>query len=257
MKRMQQISNEHLPKYRRKAFHCPRCKVLVPQNWYKIVRSYPYNDNIELTRVDIESSSRKSIGGPMVGIRKADGTEEEVQLDWHLELSFCTHCHKYTIWENKKIIFPLSTELPQPNKDMPKDVEGIYREAMGVFKHSPRAAAALLRLAIETMIPQLEEYQIKKAKINTMIGELVEKGIPQHIQQGLDAIRVFGNEGIHPGEIDLSDDQDTVMFLFELINIMAEELITRKKKISSFYSKLPIDKVKGILNRDKPKQESK
>lgn len=254
---MQQISTEHLPKYHQKAFHCPRCKVLVPHKWYKIEKSYPNNDNVELVGVDLESVNRKSIGGPIMGVRNADGTEFVFHYDWHLELSFCTHCQNYTIWENKKIIFPFTTELPQPNEDMPEDVEGIYREAMGVFKHSPRAAAALLRLAIETMIPQLEEYQIKKASINNMIGELVTKDIPEHIQQGLDAIRIYGNEGIHAGEIVLNDDQDTVMFLFELINIMVDELITKKKKIKSFYEKLPEGKLKGIFNRDKVKEDSK
>ncbi|MGP4060369.1 DUF4145 domain-containing protein [Halobacillus sp. H74] len=100
------------------------------------------------------------------------------------------------------------------------------------------------------MIPQLE-YDIKKGILNEMIGELVKKEIPEHVQQGLDSIRVYGNEGIHPGEIDLNDDQDTVIFLFELINIMVEELIARKKKIKSFYSKLPPGKLKGINKRDR------
>lgn len=88
-----------------------------------------------------------------------------------------------------------------------------------------------------------------------MIGELVQKDIPEHIQQGLDAIRVYGNEGIHPGEIDLTDDESIVLFLFDLINIMVEELITKKKKIKSFYETLPAGKLQGIFNRDKKKQE--
>lgn len=183
--------------------------------------------------------------------------QQEFIRDWHLDISVCGHCYKYTVWENTKIIFPYTTELPQPHEDMPEEVRGIYSESMGVFKHSPRASAALLRLAIETMIPQLEDYQIKKAKINTMIGDLVTKDIPQHVQQGLDAIRIYGNEGIHPGEIDLTEDEDTVLFLFDLINIMVEELITKKKKIQSFYEKLPVGKLKGILNRDKVKEDSK
>lgn len=40
------------------------------------------------------------------------------------------------------------------------------------------------------------------------------------------------------------------MFLFDLINIMVDELITRKKKIRAFYEKLPEGKIKGILRRD-------
>ena len=149
------------------------------------------------------------------------------------------------------MIYPFETELPEAHEDMPDEVIGIYLEATLVFKHSPRASAALLRLAIETLIPLLEDYQIKKAKINTMIASLVEEGIPEHIQQGLDAIRIYGNEGIHPGEIVLNDDRETVAYMFELANDMVEELITRKKKIRKVYSQIPVDKIKGIANRDK------
>lgn len=84
-----------------------------------------------------------------------------------------------------------------------------------------------------------------------MIGILVEKGIPDYIQQGLDTIRIYGNEGIHPGEIVLNDDQEIVIYMFELLNDMIEELISRKTKIRKAYAKIPADKIKGILNRDK------
>ncbi|MGE6721067.1 hypothetical protein ACQKGD_27600 [Peribacillus frigoritolerans] len=126
--------------------------------------------------------------------------------------------------------------LPNAHQDMPVDVKNIYEEAILVFKHSPRAAAALLRLAIETTFP-LEDDDIY--------------GIPSHIQKGLDAIRIYRNEGIHPGEIVLNDDQEIVIYMFELINDMVEELISRRKKIQQADAKIPVDKIKSILNRDK------
>lgn len=87
-----------------------------------------------------------------------------------------------------------------------------------------------------------------------MIHQLVQKDIPDHIQQGLDAIRIYGNDGIHSGEIVMGDNQETVEYLFELVNYMTEELITKKKKIKSFYEKLPLSKIESILKRDKAKQ---
>lgn len=237
------------PSYRRDAFNCPRCGVLCPQNWFSIDRHTHGFPDATITEY---TPSLGPIGYPGYKLSVSD-----MVMAWKLDISICHQCKNYTIWENKKIIFPYETELPEAHEDMPLDVKGIYEEATQVYKHSPRAAAALLRLAIEIMIPQLEGYEIKRAKINTMIGELVKKDIPAHVQQGLDAIRIYGNEGIHPGEIVLNDDQETVQFLFELINMMVDELITRRKKINSIYSKLPIDKIKGILNRDKVKEESK
>ncbi|AGK54893.1 DUF4145 domain-containing protein [Bacillus sp. 1NLA3E] len=240
------------PTYYSGAFNCPRCDVLCPQNWFSIDRQAQNLPETIINKIDEES---RTISIQQYNRSLMNGHEN--QLNWKLDISICHHCKKYTIWENRKIIFPFETALPEPHEDMPQNVQGIYREAVNVFKDSPRASAALLRLAIETMIPQLEEYQIKKSKINTMIAELVKKDIPEHIQQGIDAIRIYGNEGIHPGEIVLNDDQETVMFLFDLINIMVEELITRKKKIRKFYGKLPVDKIKGILNRDKVTEDSK
>ncbi|MFD1357644.1 DUF4145 domain-containing protein [Fictibacillus halophilus] len=223
---------------------------MCPQNWYSIERQSP---NLPDARIQFVSDTYDFNGPRGYVPPKLLSTN----WAWKLDISICHDCTNYTIWENKKIIYPFESELPEAHGDMPEDVKGIYTEATQVYKHSPRAAAALLRLAIEIMIPQLEEYNIKKAKINTMIGELVKQDIPQHVQQGLDAIRIYGNEGIHPGEIVINDDQETVQFLFELINLMVDELITRKKKIKSIYDKLPIDKIKGILNRDKVKEDSK
>lgn len=231
------------PQYLLEAFNCPRCGVLVPQMWFTIAKDGIANTLIKKIENPARDRVRNGIGAH----------NQQFRIDWDLTISICTHCHQYTIWENQNFIYPYENELPEPHEDMFKDVKGIYQEARDVYKHSPRAAAALLRLAIEIMIPQLEEYNIKKSTINNMIGELVEKDIPEHIQQGLDSIRIYGNEGIHPGEISLNDNQDNVMFLFDLINIMVDELITRRKKIRSFYDKLPKGKIKGIMNRDKVK----
>lgn len=231
------------PNMYKDAFNCPRCGVLVPQNWYRV--NPPSSSDSKIPTFETYDSNKLLI------FRSARGSNGRSRADWNLCITVCSRCNNYGIWENQNLIYPFETGLPEPHEDMYEDVKGIYHEAMLVYQHSPRAAAALLRLAIETMIPQLEEYQITKAKINTMIGELVKKEIPEHIQQGLDFIRIYGNEGIHPGEITLKDNQETVMFLFELINIMVEELITRKKKIKSFYASLPSKKIEGIINRDK------
>ncbi|MNC56860.1 hypothetical protein D3C75_1064830 [compost metagenome] len=80
--------------------------------------------------------------------------------------------------------------------------------------------------------------------------------MPEEIQQALDIVRVIGNESVHPGEMDLRDDPDTVAHLFELVNFIVEERISRKLKISSLFSRLPVGKLKGIQDRDKNKPVS-
>ncbi|MEI2392198.1 DUF4145 domain-containing protein [Priestia megaterium] len=234
------MSKHVAPAFKLEAFNCPRCGVRSPQTWHIVSKAN--EDHLAINKADINTSYYQ----PFAPI-----PSKPLRVNWHLHLSVCDYCREYAIWENKIMIYPFETGLPEAHENMPGEVKDIYLEATLVFNHSPRAAAALLRLAIETLIPLLEDYQIKKAKINTMIGALVEKGIPEHIQQGLDAIRIYGNEGIHPGDIILNENIETVIYLFELTNEMVEELIARKNKIRKFYGQIPAKKTEGIANRDK------
>lgn len=63
-------------------------------------------------------------------------------------------------------------------------------------------------------------------------------------------MRVIGNESVHPGEIDLRDNKDIAYKLFELINIIAQTMITQPKEIDNLYKKLPKSKIKAIEKRD-------
>ncbi|MBD1582168.1 hypothetical protein [Pseudoalteromonas sp. S16_S37] len=69
----------------------------------------------------------------------------------------------------------------------------------------------------------------------------------------MDIVRVVGNESVHPGQIDLEDDADLAISLFDLLNIIAEEFITRKNNIQKLYDNLPQAKLDGIRERDKQK----
>ncbi|MGV2068450.1 DUF4145 domain-containing protein [Agrobacterium sp. 22-226-1] len=77
------------------------------------------------------------------------------------------------------------------NHDTPKVIVVDYHEAAGVMSSSPRRAAALLRLAVRKLCGHL--------------GEGGQKGLDQRIQQALDALRVIGNEAVHPGTMDLNE----------------------------------------------------
>jgi hypothetical protein len=89
--------------------------------------------------------------------------------------------------------------------------------------------------------------------IDTDIASLVTKGLETSLQQALDIVRVIGNEAVHPGQIDLRDDRETAMKLFQLINIIADAMISRPKQIAELYGTLPKSKLKAIEKRDAPK----
>jgi len=152
----------------------------------------------------------------------------------------CHHCKNESIWieVNKgegRMIYPDIHQGPPPHEDMPESVKEDYLEAMSIVSKSPRGAAALLRLALQKLMKELGE---SGRSIDKDIASLVEKGLPVEVQQALDLLRVIGNESVHPGQLDPRDDQDTAMQLFELMNFIVEDRITRKQKIEALYQKL-------------------
>ena len=85
-----------------------------------------------------------------------------------------------------EMIYPKSSTIP-PAEDMPESIKTIYKEASNVVGDSPRAACALLRLALEELLSYLrdnKEYKSLKGKnINEDIKELVKLGLPTKIMR--------------------------------------------------------------------------
>lgn len=170
---------------------------------------------------------------PFIESKKADPYTNAV---YNLAVSECFECARIAIWVYDKLIYPQSRNAPAPNADLPAEILRDYEEASTILNLSPRGAAALLRLAIEKLVTHLGA---QGKDINAQIASLVGNGLPEPIQQALDAVRVIGNHAVHPGQIDLRDDRDTAAELFELVNIIADERITRAKRIEAMYAKIP------------------
>ena len=86
--------------------------------------------------------------------------------------------------------------------------------------------------------------------INNDIGALVAKGLPVHVQQALDVCRVIGNNAVHPGEIDVNDTPEIAHSLFDMLNFIVDDRISRPKHIQALYDKLPEAARKAIAKRD-------
>ncbi|OGS47332.1 MAG: hypothetical protein A2539_07285 [Elusimicrobia bacterium RIFOXYD2_FULL_34_15] len=162
---------------------------------------------------------------------------------------FCLHCQQYSIWHNQIIIYPDYSTATMPTDNMPEDVATDYLEARNIVDRSPRSACALLRLSLQKLMKHLGE---KGNNTNDDIASLVKKGLPEELQKALDIIRVCGNNAVHPGEIDLKDDIDTALKLFDYINHIVDLRITKPKEITELWNKkIPDTAKKAIENRDK------
>lgn len=145
------------------------------------------------------------------------------------------------------MIIPDAAATEQPHPDLPEDCVAEFEEAQGVFNRSPRAAAALLRLCIQKLMPHLGR---PGKNINADIKALVAQGLPVQVQRALDVCRVVGNESVHPGELDVNDTPAIAQELFAMINFVVEDRITRPREIEALYNKLPEEKRKQIEERD-------
>lgn len=160
----------------------------------------------------------------------------------------CAHCKEYTLWHSDKMVYPDTGGAPMPNNDLPEEIKDDYEEARTILNKSPRGATALLRLCIQKLCGHLGE---SGKDINKDIGNLVQKGLPIKVQQSLDIVRVVGNDAVHPGQIDLTDDIDTATKLFVLVNLITEVMITQPNEVDKLFNSLPQNKLDGIKNRDK------
>ena len=131
---------------------------------------------------------------------------------------------------------------------MPEDVAEDFNEARNIFGYSPRSSAALLRLAVQKLCIHLGQ---SGKNINNDIAALVKNGLSPQIQKSLDIVRVIGNNAVYPGEIDIQENRETVLALFDIINFIVQEMITRPREINEIYQKLPENALKGIEARDK------
>ncbi|HDZ20733.1 hypothetical protein LCGC14_0431740 [marine sediment metagenome] len=205
------------PTLNSEAFNCPACHVFTKQCW-----SF------------------------LIGSSHADGFGLQMS-DERFRVSVCEHCRFPTIWLGDEMIYPNDLAAEPPNVDLDDDVKADYNEARAIVNRSPRGAAALLRLAIQKLCKQLGK---PGDNINADISALVADGLPTRVQQALDVVRVVGNNAVHPGAMDLSDDRETANALFGLVNIIAETMLTEPRKIEELYADLPESARAAIDKRD-------
>ena len=202
------------PEFNKTAFHCPHCRAFAKQVWCRGLGQVPGN-----------SAFREE----------------------NLAFTMCIHCEGRTVWFKSRMVFPDTSNAPHPNHDLPDDILDDYEEARSILQRSPRGSAALFRLCIQKLCAHLGE---SGKNINSDIASLVKKGLNPLIQQSLDVVRVIGNEAVHPGTIDLNDEPETAVQLADLVNIIADAMITQPRTVQELYGKLPEEKRQAIERRD-------
>ncbi|MHA6196585.1 DUF4145 domain-containing protein [Pseudomonas wadenswilerensis] len=172
----------------------------------------------------------------------------------------CDHCGQSSFWgaidqdtayaERGFVVYPAVIGAPHAHESLPEECRRDFEEARSICSNSPRGAAAILRLCLQKLLKHLGGTG---EHIDSDIKLLVSQGLDSHIQQALDVIRVTGNNAVHPLEMNLEDDEDSVLVLFEMINFIVEERISRPQKTQHRFANLPEKARLAIEKRDRPK----
>ena len=209
------------PQFRLKSYTCPYCNTLSQHEW-----SVLYINERE---------------------------DENYYIDWNendndmIAVSTCNCCKNYELWHNNELLKPNLVVLPLPEENMPEDVRELYNEARDVFKISKKAAAALLRLSLQKLCIHLGG---DGKNINDDIKKFVKEGLDYRIQKSLDVLRITGNNAVHPGELDLDDNEDITFALFKFMNFIVEKMISEPKEINEFFNSMPEGAKEAIKKRD-------
>ncbi len=174
------------------SFSCPHCGAFADQHWFRtFVRSYQRDDNPSVVTKDDftkakfdgmdDEKEKKAFLDFFKRFTKNEVTYSVVPYgetcNWELVnayISLCHSCDAFAIWIKDSLVWPAKEYQIEPHEDMPPDVKEDFIEAATIIDHSPRGAAALVRLAIQKLMVDLGE---KGKNINEDIASLVEKGL--------------------------------------------------------------------------------
>jgi len=256
------VKKSVLPSIKATAFECPHCGAFTTQYWHKLHANKMEDDSPrpfmpdEEFKKSIERDDKipkdiqqhhlnwyKKMDTGLVFLEKLSSSAYCYYRADNLFISECYHCKKIAVWVHDSIVYPHEKQGVMPNQDLPEDIIQDFEEARDIVSLSPRGAAALLRLSIQKLCVFLGE---KGKNLDDDIASLVSKGLNPLVQKSLDIVRVIGNEAVHPGVIDFNDNKDSANILFDIVNSIADQMISHPKNVESLYDKLPESKRNAI-----------
>lgn len=231
------------PKFNESPFTCPHCQAIAQMEFFipSKIRSFIFN-NLYYIEQDRNVFLTESASNRINNIRELAKSYETYANTFCV----CQNCYKISIWVDEKIVYPKPRLTPLPNEDLPDKIKADYEEASAIVQDSPRGACALLRLALEKLMKHLDKDN-KNKTLNDAIKNFIEKEKPDEtLQKALDSVRVIGNNAVHPKELDISDNREIAIILFEIINHIAEKTLSSVKQIDKIYNLLPENAKKDI-----------
>lgn len=204
------------PVFGQDACVCPRCDVFAQHSWHPVEYDPTWKATGNSANLLIQKPANPRAPIPVQGAF----------------FQLCSHCRQLSLWSQEELIRPLPNPPgPPPLDEAPRAVRDLHLEARAICQASPRGAAALLRLALDKL---LVELGYSSGGLADRLKEARDGGTlsPQIYDAAL-AVKLLGDNGVHPGEIDLHELPTSAASMMEFLNLVVEETIIRERRIAA------------------------
>lgn len=236
------------PARNRNAFTCPSCEAFAGQEWADLLFVDGYDayqqPNLEMLKTRISD-------------RWVEEQEWKTLAIWARTL--CLSCGELAIWRDEEIVYPTAISAARPpHPDMPSAAKDFYNEARLVVAVSRRAGAAMARATLERLLKEIDADAPTGLKLDGLI-QRASSAVSASLSDILDVIRHVGNKALHEGGepdnvVVLVLDEDNVAIvelLFDAINDLVDELITKPARAKALADQLPQSVRDGIAQRNR------
>ena len=141
--------------------------------------------------------------------------------------------YEYDYETEEKIIYRnISLIDIDPNEDLTNEQKQLFNEAKDIFDISPKAAGALLRCVIERILRDKFQGKLGQSLLGKILNdEEVKKELGGELIEMCNACKLIGNDAAHSSLMIYEDEsKQEIELLFELINAIAEELLSKPRK---------------------------
>lgn len=214
---------------------CPHCSTAVKYHWETTSPIKKFDNKIG---VDIAYSTCPNCDEIVISLRKGKLSQSDYR---GLFLKFP---------DSEKIIYPREISYNSLS-GIPEKYLTDFDEARRVLSISPKSSAALTRRILQFILR--EEYNIRAKNLSAEIEKFINSpGVPSHISDAVDAVRIIGNLAAHPtkdnntGEI-VDVEKNEAEWLIEVIDTLFDFTFIQPEKLKKrqLELQLKLEKAKG------------
>ena len=249
-------SSDIEPQLGAESFPCPHCNAVAHQDWYSLFLKPENATEVVVLTLEALMLAKGNESDQFLQHLKDNVLAYEYQEHprnlkvklLNLHVSRCYNCKGFTVWVRDRLVFPIrGDELPEivevdfrevaegvqapaedvqhSDEDVQEPAESVdessedFEEAAAILNRSPRAAAALIRICIQNMMPLLKETG---QNLDERVASLVRKGLEVEIQQAMEVLQVIRKNPGQENHVDLRDETAIATRMFESLKEILE-----------------------------------